>query len=104
MITRFDALIDQEFGYQISLDDLPAALDLIDSSQLLYGAPIPLGFKDGEGHYYVFNHLHFEVQTSGCKNQHNIAAFAVKPMSIDHLEMERQEKALAGKIASAASI
>lgn len=66
--------------------------------------PIPLGVKDNEGNYYVYNHLHFSVQTIDIDDGFNIVGFSVQPMSINHTEMERQENLLASKIANAASI
>ncbi len=104
MLNWFNVLIDADFGYQISLDDLPAALKLEKDSQFIYGAPIPLGLKDTEGNYFVYNHLHFSVQTTDIDGGFNIVGFSVQPMSIDHTEMDRQQNALASKIASASSV
>lgn len=73
----FNVLIDANFGYRISLDDLPAALKLEKDSQNIYGAPIPLGFKDNEGNYFVYNHLHFSVQTKEIDGGFNIVGFFV---------------------------
>ena len=85
----FPTVVHADFGYQISLDDLPAALKLEKDSRNIYGAPIPLGLKDTEGNYFVYNHLHFSVQTTEIDGGFNIVGFSVQPMSIDHTEMDR---------------
>jgi len=79
---------------------LPAALSFAGRRELTYNAPIPLGYRDKEGSYFIFNHLHFDLQVLPAVKEtsaYNIVSFTVKPLSIDHHEMEKQDSMLASK-------
>lgn len=78
------------------MDGLPAALYTANANH--YNELMPLGYLGADNQYYIYNHLHFRIQTKPTEGGFNIVAFAVEPLSIDHDAMSKQEKLLENKL------
>ena len=63
-----------------------------------YSELIPLGYYDSDEQIYLYNHLHFRVETEPSDTGFNIVGFAVEPMSINHEQMAKSEQLLENKI------
>ena len=59
-ISTLKSNIGFNYGYNMYLDDLPAAVQLHDAKE--YGSKIPLGFVDGDN-VAIYNHLDITVKT-----------------------------------------
>lgn len=95
-VSQYRELVAEGYGYQLLLDGLPAGI--YSNGQISYDNLIPLGFIGQDENLYIFNHLHFRIQTAPSFNGWNIVSFAVEPISIDHDQMEKQTKQLDNKI------
>lgn len=102
-LESFRFQVDRGYGYALAVDGLPAALSMEGRRDVKYNVPVPVGFKQLDGGFCVYNHLHFDLQvapSSEDATRVNIVSFAVKPLSIDHQELDRQDSLLAAKAKS----
>jgi hypothetical protein len=61
--------------------------------------PIPIGYHES-GKYFLYNHLHFDLLVVPSLNdteRFNVVSFSVRPLSIDHEEMDKQDSLLSAK-------
>ena len=97
-IEAYEELIEKNYGWAPSIDRLPAALKLLETSDdLSYDMKVPLGYKDeaGDGKFYIYNHMDMVVKLAPAPNKeqsYQVVGFEIAPKSINHELHKKSER------------